>query len=234
MRLVSWNIRDLTGDVQAVQAVLRLVAPDVVCLQEAPRRPGSALRIAALARATGLRHIAGGRGTGGTALLVAPQVAVDEVRPLALPVAHWYTRTRGAVIARLRASSRASTTPGSVEGLALACVHLPLHPADRLDHAHRVRAELMDRAVGADTIVVAGDFNEPPGSPAWQAFSQLVSDPAPDAAATFPARSPGGRIDAVLVGGSLPVSDYGDGGVPERLVHRASDHWPVVVDLGSR
>ena len=53
MRLVSWNIRDLTGDVQAVQAVLRLVAPDVVCLQEAPRRPGSALRIAALARATG-------------------------------------------------------------------------------------------------------------------------------------------------------------------------------------
>lgn len=229
MRLVSWNVRDLTGDPRAVQSVLRHLAPDVLCLQEAPRRPGSSVRLAALARATGLRHVVGGRGTGGTALLVAPRVSVDAARPLALPVAHWYTRTRGAVIARVRL---ASSDPA--DGVALACVHLPLHPADRLDHAHRVREELLAHARGVAATVVAGDFNEPPGSPAWQAFAELVSDPAPQAAPTFPARSPGGRIDAVLVGGSAPVSDYGDGGVPEHLVHRASDHWPVLVVLSPR
>ncbi len=226
VRVVSWNIRDLSGDPLAVQAVLRHLAPDVLCLQEAPRRPGSALRIGALARSTGLRHVVGGRGSGGTALLVGPAVTAGSARAVRFPVAHWYTRTRGAVLARLR-------TP-SLE-LAVACVHLPLGPADRVDHAHRVLAELdAARSVAGGSLptVIAGDLNEPPGAPAWEAFAGLVGDPAPHAGPTFPARRPGGRIDAVLVSEQVRVLGYGDGGAPENLVHRASDHWPVLAVLG--
>jgi endonuclease/exonuclease/phosphatase family metal-dependent hydrolase len=228
VRLVSWNIRDLTGDPLAVRAVLRELAPDVVCLQEAPRRPGSAWRIGGLARATGLRHVAGGRGSGGTALLVAPRISVAMARALPLPVPHWHTRTRGTVVARVRVPDA-----GGLD-LAVACVHLPLHPQHRLAHAVAVRAELQARRPSPGAVVVAGDFNEPAGAPAGQAFAGLAGDPWPQAGPTFPARRPSGRIDAVLVGDALAVQEYGDGGVRRsmaRLVERASDHLPVLAVL---
>ncbi|MFZ0159676.1 MAG: endonuclease/exonuclease/phosphatase family protein [Kineosporiaceae bacterium] len=222
MRLVSWNIRDLSGDPIAVQRVLRALAADVLCLQEAPRRPGASLRIAALARACGLHHVTGGRGSGGTALLVAPRVHVRAAQTVRLPVPRWYTRTRGAVLAEV-------STAGTA--VALACVHLPLTPEQRLEHARSVRSALDAWSPGPARVVVAGDFNEPTGSPSWQVFSDLVRDPAPEAPPTFPARRPSGRIDAVLVGAGLDVLEYGDGGVDHPLVHRASDHLPVLAVL---
>lgn len=225
MRLVSWNIRDLTGDPSAVREVLRGLAADVVCLQEAPRRPGSSVRIAALARETGLQHVSAGRGSGGTALLVARGVRVPAARTVRLPVPHWYTRTRGAVLAEVSAGATS---------VALACVHLPLDPRQRLRHARTVRSALGDRMPGAGAVVVAGDFNEPAGSPSWTVFGDLVHDPSPEAEPTFPARRPGARIDAVLVGEGLEVVDYSDGGVDRRLVHRASDHVPVLAVLRRR
>ncbi len=225
MRLVSWNIRDLSGDPLAVSAVLRDLAPDVLCLQEAPRRPGSRMRIAALARGCGLNHVTGGRGSGGTALLVAPGVDVRAARAVRLPVPRWYARTRGAVLAEV---SMSGTT------LALACVHLPLTPEQRLDHARSVRAAMDGLLPGAGRAVVAGDFNEPAGSPSWQVFTDLARDPSPGAAPTFPARRPSGRIDAVLVGDDLDVLEYGDGGVDHAAVHRASDHLPVLAVLARR
>jgi len=225
VRLVSWNIRDLSGDPLAVQAVLRVLVPDVVCLQEAPRRPGSALRIGRLARAGGLRHVTGGRGSGGTALLVGPQVRVDDALALSLPVPRWYTRTRGTVLARVG-------VPGL--HLTVACLHLPLDPEHRLAHARTVRVELEARRPDPGTVVVAGDFNEPRGAPAWQAFAGMAADPWPEAGPTFPARRPSGRIDAVLVGDAVTVREYGDGGVSAEILHRASDHLPVVADLAPR
>ncbi len=221
MRLVSWNVRDLTGDPRAVRAVLRDLAPDVLCLQEAPRRPGGGWRLGALARAVGLRHVAGGRSSGGTALLVAPHVVVHEVQAVRLPVPRRHHRTRGAVVTRL--------TSGPVTA-ALATVHLPLTAPQRLDHAERVRGLLEPhaRAVGG-AVVVAGDFNEPAASPAWGVFAALASDPRPDAGPTFPARGPWSRLDAVLVGPALRVVTYEHPDAAALV--RASDHVPVVVVL---
>src|SRR5512144_553009 len=98
MRLLSWNVRDLLGDPLAVHRVIRSAEPDVVCLQEAPRRPGAAVRLWLLGRGTGLRCVAGGRRSGGTAVFVAPHVRVDWARAFRLPVAGRFTRTRGAAV----------------------------------------------------------------------------------------------------------------------------------------
>lgn len=233
VRLLSWNVRDLSGDPLAVRAVLRSAAADVVVLQEAPRRPGGVLlRTAPLARSAALRHVVGGRSSGGTAILVGPRAQVSLARSMALPVAHWYTRRRGAVLAGVRV--------GLTE-LAVVGVHLPLRPEQRLHHTRLVRARLTGSAeplvrdlVAAGSLAVAGDFNEPAGAPCWRLLADLAADRCPDAAPTFPAGAPDRRIDAVLLGTGVQLIDYGDGGLDPGLVRRASDHVPVLAVLRAR
>jgi endonuclease/exonuclease/phosphatase family metal-dependent hydrolase len=224
LRVVTWNVRDLLGDPFALRRVLRSLSADVVCLQEAPRRPGGAWRTGRLARDAGLRHAGGGRLTGGTALLLGPHVGVTSLATSRLPVRGLFTRTRGLVVAELAVVS------GPATGLTLtvACLHLPLEPDLRVRHARLVARTLARRPA---PYVVCGDFNEPPGSPAWQELASLACDPAPDAAPTFPAGREHVRLDAVLVGAGLRVVQHGSGDVVRGDVVAATDHLPVVADL---
>ncbi len=233
VRVASWNVRDLSGDPMALEAVLRALDADVVCLQEAPRRPGGVrLRTAPLARTAALRHAVGGRRSGGTAVLVAAGTTVLAARAVRLPVAAWHHRRRGVAVVALRR--------GPVE-LAVASVHLPLTEPQRLEHAHLVHEVLLNGPPDAaatlarrGAVVVAGDFNETSDGVAWQLLTRLAADPDPAAAPTFPARSPDRRIDAILVGPGLEVLAYTDGGVADHLVRRASDHRPVLALLRAR
>jgi endonuclease/exonuclease/phosphatase family metal-dependent hydrolase len=224
LRVVSWNVRDLFGDPFALRRVVRALAPDVLCLQEAPRRLPGVLRNRMLARACGLRFVAGGRTSGGTALLVGPRIGVVRAVAARLPVQGLFTRTRGLVVAELVAALPA----GPLE-LTVACLHLPLEPDVRVRHAQLAVAAL-DRLGGPH--VVCGDLNEPPGAPAWRLLEHAAGcDPAPDAGPTFPAGRPHTRVDAVFVGPGLHVLRYGDGGAAAADVVYATDHMPVVVDL---
>jgi endonuclease/exonuclease/phosphatase family metal-dependent hydrolase len=220
VRLLSWNIRDLLGDPLAVHRVVRSAQADVVCLQEAPRRPGAALRLALLERGTGLRCVAGGRRSGGTAVFTAPHVGVEWAWAFRLPVVGPFTRTRGASVADL-------VVPGLGE-VTVASVHLPLRADERLDHVRRVREVVRWRGRPG---VIAGDLNEPPGAPAWTAWEPLAADVWADdahAGPTFPAHDPRVRIDALLTAPGLLAT------VPDPLpwdrndVRRASDHLPVL------
>ena len=217
MRVLSWNLRDLLGDPLAVHRVVRAAGADVACLQEAPRRPGARLRLHLLERATGMRCVAGGRRAGGTAVLVAPAVRVGWACGFRLPVDGWWRRTRGASVVVVR-------TPGE-PAVAVASVHLPLEPPLRPDHVARVRRVLEHRGLPA---VVAGDLNEPPGSPAWRAWEPLVADPWPDAPATYPASGPVHRLDAVLVGAGLRAQGVAEGWCDPDDVRLATDHRPVL------
>jgi endonuclease/exonuclease/phosphatase family metal-dependent hydrolase len=220
MRLVSWNVRDFLDDGAALRRVVRGLAPDVLCLQEAPRRPGGGARIARFARDCGLAHVAGGRTSGGTALLVAPTVTVQHVVAERLPVRGPFTRTRGLVVADL--------THAALQ-LSVACLHLPLEPALRVAHARRAVELLLARP---GPHVVAGDLNETPGHPVWHLLTAAVgADPAPASGPTFPAGRADKRLDVVLAGAGLRVQGYGDGGVDLRDVRAATDHVPVVADL---
>jgi endonuclease/exonuclease/phosphatase family metal-dependent hydrolase len=224
LRLVSWNVRDLLGDPFALRRVLRALAPDVLCLQEAPRRLPGVVRNGMLARACGLRFVAGGRTSGGTALLVGPRIGVRRAVAARLPVRGLFTRSRGLVVAELVAA-----LPGRPLELTVACLHLPLEPDLRVRHAELAVAALDRRPRPS---VVCGDLNEPPGAPAWRLLEHAAGrDPAPDAGPTFPAGRAHTRLDAVFVGAGLDVLGYGDGGAEPADVVRASDHLPVVVDL---
>jgi endonuclease/exonuclease/phosphatase family metal-dependent hydrolase len=221
VRLLSWNLHDLLGDPLAVHRVIRAARPDVACLQETPRRPGAALRLGLLGRRTGLRCVAGGRRSGGTAVFVAPHVRVDWAWAFRLPVNGAFTRTRGACVVDVEA-------PGVGE-VTVASVHLPLRSEERLDHAQRICRVLRWRG---RPPVVAGDLNEPAGAPAWTVWEPLVADPWLGAGwPTFPAWEPALRLDAVLTPPGLCV--HTPDGMPWHPgdVLRASDHLPLLVEL---
>jgi endonuclease/exonuclease/phosphatase family metal-dependent hydrolase len=222
LRVVSWNVRDYLGDPWALRRVVQALAPDVLCLQEAPRRLPGIWRNRRFALDCGLRFVAGGRTSGGTAILVAPAVTVRSVDTRRLSVPRPFARTRGMVVAEL--------SFGSVD-LTVACLHLPLDPVLRLEHT-RIALELLLARPGPH--VVAGDLNETPGHPVWRLLTdELGPDPAPAAPLTFPTGREDKRLDVVLPGPGLRVIAYGDGGADADDVRRATDHRPVVADLES-
>lgn len=216
LRLLSWNVRDLLGDPLAVARVITSARPDVVCLQEAPRWPGSRWRLAALARACGLGVVGGGRSGAGTAILAALRAGAGPATELALPVSGRLTRPRGLVLADVGAAGGPRTT--------VASIHLGLTPEERARHVAIMLEVLRPRR---GRLVVAGDLNEPPGGPSWEALGVLVADTDPHGPPTYPAASPVRRLDAVLVSEAVTVS--APGWLPDPVdVRLASDHLPVL------
>ncbi|MGN6299712.1 MAG: endonuclease/exonuclease/phosphatase family protein [Angustibacter sp.] len=230
VRVVSYNVRDLLDDRDAVAHVVRSCRPDVLCLQEAPRRPLTTHRLRRLARETALRWVSGGRASGGTAVLVHARLDVLAAEARRLPVSGRFTRRRGYASATL-------VTPDG-DRLTVVSVHLSLRAAERERH---VAAVLAGCDTGTGSLVVAGDLNEPPGGPSWTALSARLRDasaetaPDPAGAATYPARRPRSRIDAVFTSAGVEVVDLHVAGAGERLdadvLTAASDHLPLVADL---
>ncbi|GAB3596777.1 endonuclease/exonuclease/phosphatase family protein [Angustibacter peucedani] len=229
LRLVSYNVRDLLDDRDAVAHVVRSLRADVLCLQEAPRRWFDAHRLHRLAVETGLRTAAGARRSGGTAVLVHPRLDLVGAEASRLPVAGRFTRTRGYALATVEHSDGGRLTAVSV--------HLPLRETERADHAQRVLRRLHDLA--APPYVVAGDLNEPPDGPSWAALADLVHDAVDPGGqppgATYPARAPRQRIDAVLLQEgvtlrTLRVAGTSDG-LDDAVLRAASDHLPLVADV---
>jgi endonuclease/exonuclease/phosphatase family metal-dependent hydrolase len=228
---VTYNVRDLKDDVDAVERVIRAVEPDIACLQEVPRWFFGGHRVGALADATRMLWSGGGESTGGTAVLTSLRVDQRASGAGRLPVGGWLTRRRGYAASVVGVPGGPSVT--------VASVHLSLDPAERRRHARLVLAAL--KSFGPAPYVVAGDLNEGPDGPVWVEFAELVRD-AVDAGvgdggglATFPARSPRQRIDAVLVSDGVVVESLRvpgpDDGVDPVDLALGSDHLPVVADL---
>ncbi|MBB0247095.1 endonuclease, partial [Streptomyces alkaliphilus] len=234
VRLVTWNVRSLRDDRAALVRTLRVLAPDVLCLQEMPRFIGWRRHALRLARATGLRHVVGGAPTCGTAVLVGPRVRVEDADPVPLPY-HPGLHRRIAARARLRID----TAPLTV----ISC-HLGLDGRERRAHLRPLLA-----AATPGPVVIAGDLNEGPSGPVFRRLAEILRDaganppggPGPAGGATFPARAPGRRIDAVLCDPVVGVEACGPpesrhpapgGRVPDAEdLRRASDHLPVLARL---
>lgn len=215
LRVLSYNVRGLRDDRAALAEVVRAADPDVVCVQEAPCYLRWRTKCAALAREWGLLYVAGGGSTGGTALFAHLRIDVDEPREVALS-RQWGWPDRGVASAVVhRGGAR----------LAVASIHLPLVEARRHEHAQRARELLA--AYGTTHWLVAGDLNEPPPGPSWQAFGVGgLTDLARECGPTFPAVRPTKRIDAVLATKGVEVVEHRvlDGAA----VERASDHRPLL------
>ena len=109
--------------------------------------------------------------------------------------------------------------------LAVASIHLPLTAAARLDQAPRAREIVA--AHGCTHSLAAGDLNEIPPGPSWQAFGiGGLTDVDPDCGPTFPAARPIKRIDGILATKGVEVVEHRvlDGAA----VERASDHSPLL------
>jgi endonuclease/exonuclease/phosphatase family metal-dependent hydrolase len=217
-RVLTYNVRSLRDDAAAVAAVVRACDPDVVFLQETPRFCRWRSKLAKLARECGLLYVTGGRTTGGVALLAHLRVDVDDLRE-GLLSKHAGLHQRGVA---------AAVVSRSGERLLVASTHLGLKAEERANHAGEVLTLL--HQVPAPHAVLAGDFNEPPGAPAWRAFQAGgLRDLGPESGVTFPARAPRKRIDAILGSPGIAAGEYRV--VDDPLVERASDHRPVLAVL---
>ncbi len=222
LRVMTYNLRGLRQEVDALVGVVRAARPDVLAAQEPPRRVLGRWRLRRFAARTGMRVAVAGGGARTTALLVAPHRSVRDAHAVRLPWRPGLTR-RGASTAR-------------VDGVRVVVVHLGLRAAERARHVGLVSARLLAAPHDAGApVLVAGDLNERPGGPSWSALLGAaggLQDAAATAGAdhpTYPADAPRVRIDAVLVDGRLTVRQAR---VPDDApVGVASDHRPLVVDL---
>jgi endonuclease/exonuclease/phosphatase family metal-dependent hydrolase len=213
---MSYNVAGLRGDQAAMAALVQEQRPDVVAVQEAPRRLRWRSRCADLARRFGLVYAAGGLPGLGNLLLVDLRVRVHDTWCLRYPLIPG-RHMRGAAVARCSVGGSTFVVAGT---------HLATDPAERPTQAGILVKALADLDA---PLVLAADVNEEAGGPAWTALMDGRLDATEAAGATFPAAGPDRRIDAIFVDRRLGVTDPRVVDTPG--ARRASDHLPVVVDV---
>jgi len=220
LRVVSYNIHSSRNEKDALAEVVRELAPDVLVVQEGPRRFRWRHKTAALARSFNLVVAEGGLPSLGNLLLTSLRVRVHETRSVRYPLTPG-RHMRGAAIARC-----------SVEGVpfAVAGTHLSTDPAERPAQARLFRAAVADLDA---PLVIGVDVNEGSAGTAWATLAEGMVDVGERAGAggrfTFSVLHPYDRIDALLVDPRIEVRDYRV--VDTAAARRASDHFAIVADL---
>jgi endonuclease/exonuclease/phosphatase family metal-dependent hydrolase len=218
LRVLSYNVHGLRDDGPALRSLVRDAEPDVVVMQEAPRRLRWRTRCASLARDLGLVYAAGGGSALGNLILTSHRVRVHETWCLRFPLTPG-RHLRGAAFARASVGDVPFVVAGS---------HLSTDAGERPAQAARLAEALA--AAGTGPVLLGVDLNEAPGGPAWQALAAAgLTGPEGGLPPTFPAGQPRERIDALLVGPGVRVESCRVLDGPE--ARRASDHLPIVADL---
>ena len=221
LRLLSYNIRALRDDADALARVIRESGADVVVVQESPRFFRWRSKCAALARRSGLVVVGGGRPAAGNLVMSTLGVDVERTHDVLFSTDPDLHR-RGTAIAIL--SYRGSR-------FAVAGTHLDLALQPRLRHVAELHAAI-DRLVPGDVpTVVAGDVNDRPGSDPWNLLASVRTDAfaASDHPFTSTAANPHQTIDGVFVDSRITVGSATVLDSPD--VRIASDHRPLLVEL---
>lgn len=219
LRVLSYNVHGLEDDVDALRTVVRDIAPDVILVQEAPRRFRWRYRCAELAYGFGMIYVAGGLPSLGNMIAATQRVRVRDTWCLKYPLKPG-RHMRGAAFARCSIGSASFVVCGS---------HLATDDAERPGQARMLKAAMTD---SGGPIVFGGDLNDVPGSESWRLLADGLRDTgaaSEPGVPTFSIRDPTRRIDAILVDERCEVRRYEV--IDSPLVRRASDHFPVLVDL---
>jgi endonuclease/exonuclease/phosphatase family metal-dependent hydrolase len=224
LRLASWNIRaglgtDWRRDPLRVLRAIAGFGADVVVLQEADFRTGdrpSALPRGMIEEHTGLVPLAVGvnavsLGWHGNAILARPGLHLAGLLRLDLPG----LEPRGALIVDLEGAA----------SLRVVAVHLGLLRQSRKRQTAAITQALHSR--GARPTVILGDFNERSGSRGLGGIARghRLLSPGP----TYPSLRPFLPLDRIAHSPDLAVDLLP---LPQPWPHRASDHLPVLADLG--
>ncbi len=227
IRALSYNIRSMRDDEEALARVIRACAPDLVFVQEAPRFFRWRKHAARLAAKCDLVVLSGGATAAGPLLLCSLRAFVEQTEDVLLPLTPGLHR-RGFATAVVRF--------GGVR-VAVLSAHLSLDRVERRAQAERLLGRV--RAADAPYAIAAGDINEPPDGPAFRLLSGALQDGwavAPWGGEHTWARSgPPRRIDAIFATPGVEVLGCG---VPEGLegitsadLAAATDHLPLLAAL---
>ncbi len=219
VRMLTYNILGGKAKV-ALRSVVSAINPDVMVANESPQMPLLwRWHCPSLARQWDLQHVAGGRNAGRNMICAQHHIGVAETRVQRIKQPP-FQPIRGLVAAQLQADSHRFGVVGC---------HLGLDPEAREAQVQQV-LRAADRLQGP--VVVAGDLNEPPKGPSWEALRAAGFVDHGDAEDfTYPAEHPTKRIDALLVRGDVRVSRHRIPGIQPELLRLASDHLPVVATL---
>ncbi|MBQ0985078.1 endonuclease/exonuclease/phosphatase family protein [Streptomyces sp. F63] len=231
IRVLSYNIRSMRDDQEALARVIRACAPDLVLVQEAPRFFRWRKAVARLARATELVYVTGGATATGPLILSSLRARVERTEDILLPLTPGLHR-RGFATAVLRF--------GDARLVAASC-HLSLAAAEREAQAGTL-LEVLDRQAreaGVAHAVVGGDLNDRPGGRAFRRLTGGLRDAWAEAPwggeYTSTPADPHQRIDAVLATDGVEILGCGvpDGlaGVRRADLGAATDHLPVLAAL---
>jgi endonuclease/exonuclease/phosphatase family metal-dependent hydrolase len=223
LRLLTYNVRSMRDDRDALGRVIRSAEPDVVLVQESPRFLRWRSRCAELARRGNLVVVGGGRPAGSN--LILSSLGVDVVSQVdVLFTTDPRLHQRGTAIAVLTKSGTR---------FAVAGIHLDLVEAPRLRHVAELDAALAAHVPGDVPVVVAGDANDQPGSRTWQALTAHRQDAFATAGVgdgfTWSAADPHNIIDGVFVDPRVTVRSAR--ALDGADVAVASDHRPLLTEL---
>ena len=227
IRVLSYNIRSMRDDTDALARVITACAPDLVLIQEAPRFFRWRKKLARLAAASGQVVLSGGATAAGPALLCSLRATVEHTEDVLLPLTPGEHR-RGFATAVVRFG-------GARLGV-LSC-HLSLREDERYEQG----GMLLDRLAGLGTpyAVAGGDLNERPGGRTFKRLATALKDCwslAPwGGEHTWAPGNPYQRIDAILATEGIEVLGcgvpHGLPGVTEEDLRAATDHLPVLAAL---
>lgn len=218
--VMSYNVHNAGGmdgvrDVSRIAGVIIASGADVVAVQEVDsvtNRSGGRYILGDIAAATGMNpafsaaiDFDGGRY--GIGLLSRERPL--SVRRVPLPGAE---EERTLLLAEF-------------EDYVMGVTHLSLTDADRLAS---VGILVREAAALAKPLILAGDFNASPDSPAIEALSQTFTPLSDAASPTFPADNPTVTIDYIMYKGDNPPTVLSSQVVNEPM---ASDHRPVTASL---
>ncbi|MEU6557510.1 endonuclease/exonuclease/phosphatase family protein [Streptomyces sp. NPDC046915] len=227
IRVLSYNIRSMRDDTDALARVITACAPDLVLIQEAPRFFRWRKKLARLAAASGQVVLTGGASAAGPAVLCTLRATVERTEDVLLPLTPGLHR-RGFATAVVRFG-------GARLGV-LSC-HLSLQKEERYEQG----GMLLDRlaGMGVEHAVAGGDLNERPEGPTFRRFADALHDCRATASwggeHTWIRDEPHRRIDAIFATKGIEVLGcgvpLGHPGVTETDMRAATDHLPVLAAL---
>lgn len=234
LRVLSYNVHGQRDDVTALADVVRAARADVVVVQEAPRRFRWRHKCAALADRFGLVVAVGGLPSLGNLILTDLRVRVRRTWCRRYPLTPG-RHLRGAAFAECavgpaRAPATATSPAPGEAWFVVAGTHLSTDPDERPGQADRFRRELADLSL---PVIVGADLNDTPEGPAWSTVATGLTDTGAVSGCadrfTYPCVDPRRRIDALFVDPRVEVLTYQV--LDDVRTRRASDHFPVLVDL---
>lgn len=222
LRIMTYNVKGLSLDTDAVAAVIRNVDAEVVAIQEPPLWWWGIRRFRAFAKSLGYEAVTV-RGLARTTSLLVRRDVLDEARHIRpVPLSSRISRFRWGWPTP-RGYSRMT-----IRGISIFNVHLSLFGRERAKHVDRIVEAIWQ--TGPNRCILLGDINETPDGPAWKAFCPPLRDAGEHVdAPTFPAHGPRRRIDGVLVGEDFTVTSIAT--MVNDTTAIASDHVPIVATV---